>query len=362
MTHQIKKLSFVHIFPIARDDPRRSYEESFQLVEFAEQLGYDAVWIRQRHLQYATPGAAAVLAALSQRTTKIGLSTAVIVGEYENPFNLAESLAVADVLSGGRLRPGVSVHPPQPDNPLNDVLFGPGWREDDFSYNRIQKLLDYVSGRPLRDLSDIHRPNEPSHVPSQPDQAEAGQYLQTYLESERQEPHAAGLDQRFWYGAGSYRSVEWAAQAGLHLLVDNILSARDLTETRSFDEVQADQFQAYRDQLKPGFNGQIALGRVWAPTSHASPERKAKFDAFIDKRTARTRAPRELGGKLHLFRKDTGGSLDQILDDLGHDPSYEYADELAILLPFEFDYDDYRYILEETATVIAPALGWSPTR
>ncbi|MDR1513242.1 MAG: LLM class flavin-dependent oxidoreductase, partial [Propionibacteriaceae bacterium] len=164
------------------------------------------------------------------------------------------------------------------------------------------------------------------------------------------------------------RSIEWAAQAGLHLLVDNIISAREGTTLANggadlkYDEVQRDQFETYRRLLKPGFDGQIATGRVWAPTDHATAEQQAKFRAYIDGRTPRTLEPKEYLGKVHLFRKDTGGSLDEILADLHDDPSYELADELAILLPFEFTYDDYRYILKETATVIGPALGWEPKK
>ena len=54
----------------------------------------------------------AVLAAASQRTRRIELGTAVIPLGWENPLRPAEDLATVDILSGGRLNPGLSVGPP----------------------------------------------------------------------------------------------------------------------------------------------------------------------------------------------------------------------------------------------------------
>ncbi len=54
----------------------------------------------------------AVLAAASQRTSRIELGPAVIPVGWENPLRLAGYLATVDILSGGRLNPGVSVGPP----------------------------------------------------------------------------------------------------------------------------------------------------------------------------------------------------------------------------------------------------------
>ena len=70
---------------------------------------FDTVWVRQRHLQPGISSAVAILAAATQRTNRIELGTAVIPLGLENPLRLAEDLATVDILSGGRLNPGVSV-------------------------------------------------------------------------------------------------------------------------------------------------------------------------------------------------------------------------------------------------------------
>jgi alkanesulfonate monooxygenase SsuD/methylene tetrahydromethanopterin reductase-like flavin-dependent oxidoreductase (luciferase family) len=82
------------------------------MIELGEQLGFDHAWLRHRHLQYGISSPVAVMGAASQRTNRIELGTAVTPLGWENPLRLAEDLATLDVLSGGRINPGVSVHAP----------------------------------------------------------------------------------------------------------------------------------------------------------------------------------------------------------------------------------------------------------
>ena len=60
------------------NDPARGLEDTLQLFEHGERLGYDSAWVRQRHLERGISSAATFLAAASQRTKRIGLGTAVI--------------------------------------------------------------------------------------------------------------------------------------------------------------------------------------------------------------------------------------------------------------------------------------------
>ncbi len=78
-----------------------------------EKLGFDAAWVRHRHLRYGISSPVAVLAAASQRTSRIELGTAVTALGWENPPRLAEDLATVDIVSGGRLNPGFSVGSPR---------------------------------------------------------------------------------------------------------------------------------------------------------------------------------------------------------------------------------------------------------
>ncbi|MFF3736615.1 LLM class flavin-dependent oxidoreductase [Streptomyces sp. NPDC002566] len=111
-TPTITSSAFLTPGNFADDDPCTGLEETLQLFEYGERLGYDGAWIRQRHLEHGVGSAAVFLAAAGQRTERVELGTAVIPIGYESPFRLAEDLALADVLSRGRLQVGFSTGMP----------------------------------------------------------------------------------------------------------------------------------------------------------------------------------------------------------------------------------------------------------
>src|SRR6187551_460461 len=145
----LRKLGFLTIGLFDERDPAAGHEQTLRTIERAEQLGFDSVWLRHRHLQYGISSPVAVLAAATQRTSRIELGTAVIPLGWENPLRLAEDLATVDILSGGRLNPGVSVGPPMHYEQVKPALH-PSSTED-FSYARVRRLLDFVGGEPATD-------------------------------------------------------------------------------------------------------------------------------------------------------------------------------------------------------------------
>src|SRR5215217_1349420 len=118
----LEKLGFLTIGLFDGDDPVPGHESTLQVIELGEQLGFDSVWLRHRHLQFGISSPVAVLAAASQRTSRIQLGTAVIPLGWENPLRLAEDLATVDILSGGRVNPGVSVGPPRHYDEVKQAL------------------------------------------------------------------------------------------------------------------------------------------------------------------------------------------------------------------------------------------------
>ncbi|MBU5841603.1 hypothetical protein JVV14_18765, partial [Vibrio cholerae O1] len=53
-----------------------------------------------------------------------------------------------DVLSGGRLNPGISVGPPMFYDRVKDALYPQTAEAEDFGYGRVERLLDLVRGEP----------------------------------------------------------------------------------------------------------------------------------------------------------------------------------------------------------------------
>src|SRR6185437_11411149 len=95
----------------------------------------------------------AVLAAATQRTSRIELGTAVIPTGWENPLRLAEDLATVDILSGGRLNPGISVGPPMNWDRVKSSLYPDTAEAEDFSYRRVERLLSFIRGGKASDFS-----------------------------------------------------------------------------------------------------------------------------------------------------------------------------------------------------------------
>src|SRR5689334_9294064 len=119
----LRKLGFLTIGLFDEPDPGPGHQATLQLIQLGERLGFDSAWLRHRHLQHGISSPVAVLAAATQRTDRIELGTAVTPLGWENPLRLAEDLATVDVLSGGRLNPGVSVRPPTHWEHVRDSLY-----------------------------------------------------------------------------------------------------------------------------------------------------------------------------------------------------------------------------------------------
>src|SRR5581483_4862773 len=147
----LRKLGFLTIGLFDEADPRAGHESTLRIIELGERLGFDSAWVRHRHLQYGISSPVAVLAAASQRTRRIELGTAVIPLGWENPLRLAEDLATVDILSGGRVNPGVSVGPPMHFEQVKEALYPDTADAEDFSYERVRRLLAFVRGESVTD-------------------------------------------------------------------------------------------------------------------------------------------------------------------------------------------------------------------
>jgi alkanesulfonate monooxygenase SsuD/methylene tetrahydromethanopterin reductase-like flavin-dependent oxidoreductase (luciferase family) len=330
----LRKLGFLTIGLFDGQDPRAGHESTLEIIQLGEQLGFDSAWVRHRHLQFGISSPVAVLAAATQRTSRIQLGTAVIPLGWENPLRLAEDLATVDILSGGRLNPGISVGPPMHFDRVKDALY-PGTADaQDFSYGRVERLLDNIRGVDVTDF-------------------EGTEGIEVY--SRRVQPHSPGLGGRMWYGGASLRSAQWAGAHGMNFLTSSVVKAE---ESADFEEIQLSHVRTFRAHHPDGERARVSQGLVVIPTDSATPEQRAKYQAYVDKRTPRTAAPQ--GPARMLFARDIIGDSTEIADTLYANPAFQEIHEVAFALPFTFDHDDYVQILTDIATKLGPALGWQP--
>jgi alkanesulfonate monooxygenase SsuD/methylene tetrahydromethanopterin reductase-like flavin-dependent oxidoreductase (luciferase family) len=85
------------------------YRNLLEESELAERLGYHGVLLAEHHFTNycAIPNPLMLAAAVGQRTSRIRIGTAVIVLPLHNPVRIAEDIAQADQLTGGRLEVGL---------------------------------------------------------------------------------------------------------------------------------------------------------------------------------------------------------------------------------------------------------------
>ncbi|HEY5200405.1 MAG TPA: LLM class flavin-dependent oxidoreductase [Acidothermaceae bacterium] len=330
----LQKLGFLTIGLFDGADPRPGHETTLEIIELGEQLGFDSAWVRHRHFQYGISSPVAVLAAASQRTSRIGLGTAVIPLGWENPLRLAEDLATVGILSGGRLNPGVSVGPPIHWDYVKEALYPQTYDQQDFSYERVRRLLDMLRGEPVSTFSG----NEGFE-----------------LYSDRVQPHAQGLASRMWYGGGSVRSAQWAGENRMNFLTSNVTKAED---SEDFVATQLLHINTFRAHHPDGNRARVSQGLVVIPTDSASAAQREKYSNYKEARTARTSTPQ--GPARLMFALDLVGPSDQIAEQFYSNAAFQQINEVAFALPFNFEHDDYVQILTDIATKLGPALGWRP--
>ncbi len=333
----LRRLGFLTIGLFDPDDPGRGHESTLEIIELGEQLGFDSAWLRHRHLQHGISSPVAVLAAATQRTSRIELGTAVTPVGWENPLRLAEDLATVDILSGGRLNPGVSIGPPMRWEDVKDALYPDTAEVEDFTYVRVERLLALVRGERASEFSGV-------------------QGIEVF--SHRVEPHSPGLASRMWYGGASLRSATWAGEHGMNLLTSSVVKAEAPGDEHDFAAIQLSHIRAFRAAHPDGEQARVSQGLVVIPTDSATPEQRRRYEAYAASRLPRTASPQG-PGRL-MFAPDLVGTSAELAGRLQAHAAYREVAEVAFALPFTFEHADYVQILTDIATRLAPALGWSP--
>ncbi|EUA28210.1 luciferase-like monooxygenase family protein [Mycobacterium intracellulare 1956] len=316
-------------------DPRPGHEETLRMIERAEALGFDSVWVRQRHLQPGIASPVALLAAASQRTRRIELGTAVIPLGLENPLRLAEDLATVDVLSGGRLNVGVSVGTPVLYERFKTALYPETHEVEDFSKARVARLLACLRGDPVSDFEGTVGHDE---------------FFR------RVQPHSPGLADRVWYGGG-LQSAVWAGIQGLNYLTANLVSSEG-SHAHDFATIQAEHIDAFRAHHPSPETARIAQALVVIPTDSASRSQVKRYRAYAQSRIDRTRQPD--GPRGMIASPDYVGTSGELADILYAHRGFQRVSEVAFALPHGFDEHDQVQIVTDMAEKLGPKLGWSP--
>ncbi|MBT1679726.1 LLM class flavin-dependent oxidoreductase [Curtobacterium aurantiacum] len=332
----LHRLGFLTIGSFDPARPSEGHEDTLRVIERAEALGFDSAWLRHRHLQHGISSPVAVLAAASQRTSRIDLGTAVTPISAENPFRLAEDLSTVDVLLGGRLNPGFSVGTPMHFDLYRDAIYPDTLEHEDLGNDRLLRFRDLVRGDPVTATETVERRG-------------IEEFASTV------QPHSAGLVDRIWYGTGSTKSAVWAGENGFHLLTSSVTRSEVGTDFATNQRAQIDAYLAVHPDPAAA---RVSQGLVVIPTDTATSEQEARYRAYVDSRSSRVGVP--MGPAGMLFAADLVGTSAEIADRLRADVGYQAVTEVAFALPFSFEPDDYAQIITDIAERLGPELGWTP--
>jgi natural product biosynthesis luciferase-like monooxygenase protein len=143
------------------------YKNFFAEVSYAEELGFDSIWIGEHHFcRYICPAPQIIAGAIAQRTKKMRIGTSIALLPHHDPIRLAEDYALVDLLSDGRVDFGVgrgfikatydgfnqSMEESRGRfNECLEVIEG-AWRQEDFSYDGQFYKANHVTilPRPLQ--------------------------------------------------------------------------------------------------------------------------------------------------------------------------------------------------------------------
>ncbi|MFW6075626.1 MAG: LLM class flavin-dependent oxidoreductase [Chloroflexota bacterium] len=198
------------IFDILQVNPNRptheSIHEHLDQLELADQLGFDYIFVAERHFMphYRATSPGLLLAALARNTTNARLGVLAYTLAAHHPALLAEEVSMLDHLTRGRLEFGIGLgHRPSEIAGLGYPVEG---RQGIFIENLVvmrqawdAQVFDFTGN--LRKLENIWVPKP------------------------YQDPHPP-----IWFAGGDPRITAWAARNGLRLAV-GFKRDEDLIET-----------------------------------------------------------------------------------------------------------------------------------
>jgi alkanesulfonate monooxygenase SsuD/methylene tetrahydromethanopterin reductase-like flavin-dependent oxidoreductase (luciferase family) len=313
-------------------DARRTYQETLELAEAADALGYDVFWVAQHHLQADAgllPAPLPFLAVVAERARRIRIGTAVVTISFEHPLGLAEEAAVVDVLSGGRLELGVGSGS-EPDAFSAFGVDAATARDDTTA--RLDQLQRLLRGEPAGDTGS------------------------------RLQPRAEGLDQRLWRGTSSLEGARQLAQRDVGLLVPRVA----VGGSGPTGQVQAGLIEAYLDSRagRPGA-ARVGVSRTVYPAADRATARahlRAGVLHQAEVMQQRGRLPAGLSEEEYFRRSNViYGHPEDVVAVLRADAALRHASDLIVQFdPGRVRHDQALAALERVAVGVAPALGWQP--
>ena len=313
--------------------------QSIDLAVAVEELGADGAYFRVHHFASQLGSPFPLLAAVGARTRRIEIGTAVIDMRYENPLYMVEDAGAADLISGGRLQLGISRgSPEQVIEGFRYFGYQPpeGADDADMAREHARVFLDVLRGQ------GFAQPNPRPMFPNPPGLL-------------RLEPHSPGLRDRIWWGAGSRKTAEWAAEQGMNLQSSTLVN-KDKEGNMPFSALQAEHIQAFRDawaaaghQREPRVSVSRSIFPIVDEQDRMYFGGRGENEDHVGYIDAQTQA---------IFGRSYAATPDVLIEQLRRDEAIAAADTLLLTIPNQLGVDYNAHVIESVLKHVAPALGW----
>lgn len=317
--------------------PGVRYKLGAEQIRHAEQLGFASAWVAQHHFDRddgGLPSPPVFLSHVGALTSRIRLGTAVICLPMEDPVRTAEDLAVADLLTDGRLEVGVSSGGTPTAFPAFGVDFDDRY---ELAGVALQTFRTAWSGQPINGTES------------------------------RLYPPAPTLVDRIWQGTMSVPGAERAGASGDGLMLSRTQGREADAPTATLTDIQQPMVAAYRAALPAQRAGRILASRTaFVADTHEEAMRWA--ERGLRNATASwpwlfPGLPEGADTSLEELIRATDthvGTASEVAESLAADTVLRDVDEVS----FQVHYVDAPHALilrslELIATEVAPALGWT---
>ena len=290
--------------PWTADGEYKCLQEAMEQIIYAEEMGFDAVWMTEHPFSpnWSTASAPDVmLSAVSQRTSKMRLGFGMVLSPIHHPLHVAVKVSTLDLLSNGRVDLGIG----RPPNPYFTVPFGVSM---DDSAGMTREALSMIPRMWTEDVFSFE--GEYYNVPPR-----------EIAPKPLQKPHPP-----IWTAAGQEDTARMAGNLGLGCMLHVRFG---LERVQRFVKTYK---EAIRDAKPVGsFVNDHAIGETIAlceENNQRARQRGAESVVIQNKKG-------QLRRRLHWSRGREDSPSEKSVDQLQHvqnDPPYQAPDDLDSLL------------------------------
>ncbi|MDT7748944.1 MAG: hypothetical protein QOD96_2606 [Pseudonocardiales bacterium] len=317
-----------------RETPAERHRAIVEAAAVADGVGFHGVHIGEHHgLEYLFSAPPVILSAISERTRRLRLSTAVTLAANLDPVRAAEDYATVDVLSGGRCEVVVGR-----GNFFVSTysLFGQDIEDShELFRDNVELLVQLWSGKEINWPGSAHRAAIEEFV--------------------LQPPPVGGLP--LWIGGGASESTaELAARLGLDLMLPSAFGNPEMF--RSVVDTYRERFASYghprqprvgacwhvnvaetsqaaRDRWEPRYRAYFELMKEIIPRVNPDPpafiRKPFDFDFLTSRGPALVGSPDEVADRLNSSAEMLSADTNLIYIDMGGQPAGEFRDMVDLI-------------------------------